>query len=419
MEASLETLLTPEQQTILRAVETASRRMGMPAYLVGGAVRDWLLGQPIGDLDFTVEGDALSFAPDLQRDLGGELALHEKFRTATWRILGQSVDIASARTETYAWPAALPAVAPATLEQDLRRRDFTINAMAVAVGDGSPLDLFGGLADLRAGIIRALHARSFVDDPTRILRAARYAARLGFAVDADTRRWIDAGLAPLNDLSGERVKYDLELIFGEDEPEGALSLLRQWGVFRALGIAVPEEGLLAERYARRRDWAREGDWDCAPLELPMQELLCAMGWGALIYDMGQMSASRWIGLIPFQARVRDALASLGVLSTLSAAAFRAPDSRQSALLSAFSGLALCIGWLFDRDPLKRQAMRAEWHVWRWVKPVTTGDDLRARGLPPGPRYGELLARLRDAWLDHEVSSPDEEQALLDKLLERG
>ena len=420
MKSTLTTVLSPEQRDIYNAVQALAKQLSANVYLVGGAVRDWLMDRPAGDLDFVVEGDALEFAQALQHQYGGTLLVYAKFRTTTWTSRGLHTDIATARSESYLRPAILPTVTPANIDQDLRRRDFTINAMALRLRDETLLDPFGGQADLQRQLIRALHARSFIDDPTRILRAARYVARLGFTVESNTRQWIDAGLPHVKALSGERVKYDLELIFDQTEPERALNLLSEWGIFKSMGIVVPDRDKMAQRFVQARDRLASGEWDLrttqSALGLAPQELMRAASWGALMYNLGQMSASRWVDLIPFTTQVRDALVSLGVLSTLSSALFGGRPSQQSGLLRSFNGLALLIGWLFDGDTRKRQAMHAEWHTWRAVQPMTTGDDLRARGLPPGPRYRELLARLRNAWLDGEVHTIDEERTLLDKLV---
>ncbi len=416
MPHTLADLLSPIQQHVLEAVRATAQREDAPAYLVGGAVRDWLLGRRIDDLDFAVEGDAIAFTRALTRAYGGEMQSHERFRTATWITQGQSVDVVTARAETYERPAALPQVTPATITEDLLRRDFSVDALALALRDNRLIDVCDGEGDLRRRLIRALHARSFIDDPTRIFRAARYAARLDFAVETETRAWIERGLPHVGALSGERVKYDLELIFLEQAPARPLALLREWGVFRAVGIPVPEEEALTARFARLNDALAAEEWDFASLGMSADALRRAAGWGALVYNLGQMSVSRWIDWIPFTAELRDALVSLGALSTLTPDAFHAPPSRQSELLGAFSGLALWLGWLFDRDPLKRQAMRAEWHLWRRTHPKTTGESLKARGVPPGPRYGQVLSRLRDAWLDGEVTTPAEEDRLLNTLL---
>jgi hypothetical protein len=403
---------------VFDAIRDAADEIDTRVYLVGGAVRDWLLGlDAIDDLDFVVEGDAIAFVEELSRQRGGDVQTYPKFGTATWHLNGVSADIAMARRETYAHPAALPAVEPCDIETDLQRRDFTINAIAMRLRDFALIDPLAGQADLRAGMMRVIHARSFVDDPTRMLRGARYTARFDFDLEQDTQSALAEGLQYFRSLSGERVKYDLELNFEGPWPEKALNLLTEWGVFRAASIPAPEPGRLTERFALARARLAEGEWNLESLGMSGHDLTSAVGWGALTYNAGQLGVSRWAGWIPFEAQVRDALISLGALGTLSSTQFRSRRSRQSDLLRDFSGLALFLGYLFERETLKYKAMLCEWKDWRWVKPVTAGDDLRALGLTPGPQYSTLLTRLRKAWLDDEVKSYAEERALLQTLIE--
>jgi len=414
----LTSLLRPEQHQAFDAIRRAAAAAGLPAFLVGGAVRDWLLGLPeIDDLDFVVEGNAIALAESLRQRHGGEVHAHPKFGTATWRLDGVAVDLAMARRESYPHPAALPVVAPSDLPTDLLRRDFTINAMAMGLDDFALIDPLGGQDDLQRGVMRVIHGRSFVDDPTRILRGARYAARFKFELDRETRAALNAGLPYVRALSGERMKYDLELIFEDREPERALVLLHEWGVFEGAGIPVPPADQLAHRFRQAREAMWTSEWPLESLNLSARDLLHAIGWGALTYNIGQLGIARWVDWIPFEHHLRDALVDLGPLSTLAAASFRTRRSRLSELLRGFSGLSLFLAYLFETSKLKRDALLCEWKDWRWVKPVTTGNDLRALGLPPGPAYGRILDRLRRAWLDDEVKSYAEEQALLQKLIE--
>lgn len=410
-------LLREEQQTLFRAVLAGAVESNVAVYLVGGAIRDWLLGlNAIDDLDFVVEGNAIAFAERLQAMYGGEVLAHTRFNTATWTLNEVSADIAMARSEVYAHPASLPSVAPSDILIDLRRRDFTMNAMAMRLSDGALLDPYDGQQDVKAGMLRILHPASFVDDPTRMLRGARYAARFGFGIDADMSAAIEAGLPHLRALSGERVKYDLELIFLEPQPERALSLLFQWGVFRAMGLPVPDPEQLTLRFDHARQLLSENEWPLETHNMPGGALMRAIGWGALIYNSGQLGISRLVEWIPFESLVREALVSLGALGTINAPLFRARRSKQSDLLGEFNGLALLLGYLFEKDTLKRKAMLCEWKDWRWVKPVTTGDDLKVRGLKPGPAYAQILQRLRKAWLDDEIKSYTDESALLETLI---
>jgi tRNA nucleotidyltransferase (CCA-adding enzyme) len=416
--ADITSLLAPAQRELFEAIRHTADELDTPVFIVGGAVRDWLLDvEAIDDLDFVVEGDAIAFAFALQERRGGMVQTYPAFGTATWHNGDVSVDLAMSRRETYSRPAALPTVAPADLEVDLRRRDFTINAMAMRLNDRLVIDPLGGRDDLRAGVMRVIHERSFVDDPTRILRGARYAARFDFSLESATLEALVDGLPHFRALSGERVKHDLELTFDNHAPEHALIRLSEWGVFRAAGIPVPANEALVQRFVLARAGLASNVWTVESLGMSQAELIRAIGWGALTYNVGMLAIRRWVDWIPFEHHVRDTVMSLGALSTLSAAAFRTRRSRQSELLHEFSGLALYLGHLFDRSELKRKAMVCEWTNWRWVRPITTGDDLVALGLQPGPAFARLLQRLRQAWQDGEVKSYLEEQALLQALID--
>ena len=218
-------------------------------WLVGGAVRDLLLGGTRADLDLVVEGDAASVAALL----GAEAKSHERFGTASVSLGEVRVDVAGARTETYANPGALPDVEPSALAEDLARRDFTVNAMALPlVGDAALIDPHGGRADLERGILRILHPRSFEDDPTRALRAARYAARLGLVLDAETKeRLVEADLGS---VSEERVQAELGRLLSEESAPDALALLAGWGL-AGIDEGAPDRVRAARSLLESSDWA--------------------------------------------------------------------------------------------------------------------------------------------------------------------
>jgi len=222
-------------------------------YLVGGAVRDVLLGEPTFDVDIAVEGDGVAFARALASRLDGRVHVHEKFRTAVVLARGQRVDVATARTEHYERPAALPVVEHASIQRDLHRRDFTINAMAVDVsaeGFGRLVDPFGGAEDLAAQRLRVLHNLSFIEDPTRIFRAVKYENRYGFSMGARTRELaracVEMGL--VGEVSGARVRDELVAILSEDRVAGAVRRLCELGldaeVHPALDCGAPAAALI-------------------------------------------------------------------------------------------------------------------------------------------------------------------------------
>jgi tRNA nucleotidyltransferase (CCA-adding enzyme) len=227
--------------TLVREASAAAAEMGFSLYFVGGFVRDLLLGQPNFDVDLVVEGDAIALARQLAHEKGGRVRSHARFGTAKW-ILDDpveygiaSVDFVSARTEFYGHPTALPEVERSSIRQDLHRRDFTINTLAICLDPGhwgELLDFYGGEEDLKQGIIRVLHSLSFVEDPTRMLRAVRFEQRLGFRIEPRTEELIDSALGLLDRVSSERIRHELYLILREEEPEKPDSprpALRQMG----------------------------------------------------------------------------------------------------------------------------------------------------------------------------------------------
>lgn len=408
---------SPEQREALDQVAQQARALGVRAFVAGGAVRDAVMERSVADVDFVIEGDAISFARALAAARGGDLTEHPRFRTATWTIGGHHHDLASTRVERYRHPGALPEVTTGvTIDDDLPRRDFTLNAMALRVDAPGLVDPFDGVGDIERRRVRALHARSFIDDPTRILRAARYAVRYRFEIEQGTLGWIAQGVPHIAVVSGERLKYDIERIFAE-LADDALVMADGWGVFERLRVPVPDESALRRRFERMREGLASGEFPLDGLGLEPADIVNLAGWGALVYNEGGFAISRWIDRVQYPAAIREALVDSGPLSTLSARALRgARPSEMSALMRGFGGPGLLMGWLYDSDPVKRRAALTEWKDWRWVRPMTTGDVLRERGLRPGPEYSRLLGRLRAAWLDGEVHSPDEERALLETLL---
>ena len=233
----LQSIPAPLRKKLAAARRLASKKK-KPLYLVGGAVRDLFLGRAVTDLDLAVEGDGVAFARALARELGARPRPHERFGTVTLELPdGSRLDVASTRAETYDTHGALPRVAAAPLEQDLARRDFTINAMALRIAPQRLpvlIDPFGGARDLERRTIRMLQEASPQDDPTRAFRAVRYANRLRFRIDPGTRRWIGeaARLRAFDAVSGDRLRRELRLLFSEPDPARAVRLMGTLGIDR-------------------------------------------------------------------------------------------------------------------------------------------------------------------------------------------
>jgi tRNA nucleotidyltransferase (CCA-adding enzyme) len=364
-------------------------------HLVGGAVRDLLLGGTPLDLDLVVEADAAALAASL----GGELTVHDRFGTSTVRLDGFAYDIARARRETYARPGALPDVEPAGLEDDLLRRDFTVNAIAIVLTGRRAGELRGaphGLEDLDARRLRVLHDRSFIDDPTRLLRLARYASRLGFEIEPRTRALAGAAIEgeALGTVSGPRVGAELRLLGREQDPVTGLLALRELGLDAAI---EPGFGLGDEALARRALALLPGDGRgdllvlaAASLEVPAADLSRLLD--SLAFDADDREA-----IVATASRARELARGLAVAE--------APSEIVAAVGGGPPELVALAGALGP----DRQAR--EWlDRLRHVRLSIDGRDLLAAGVPEGPAIGRGLRAALAAKLDHRACGRDQELA---------
>ncbi len=358
--AKIEPARIPERLGALPGLDRVREAAaGTPIYLVGGAVRDLLLGRERTDLDVAVEGDAAA----LGSRLGGEIRTHERFATATVHTDGLELDLATARSESYPRAGALPEVRPATLTEDLARRDFTLNAMAVPLaGDPKLIDPHGGLADLERGALRVLHDRSFADDPTRALRAARYAARYGFELEPRTEELLRK--ADLGTVSDDRVDAELRKLAAEPDARRGFELLDRWGL-----VAVAE------------------------------------GASELIAAVGALTAHEaWSGVAGQSEAVLAAVTGSGLAQARELAATRVTTPSQGVELArGHDGVTLALA----------RALGAEWldryvDEWRDVRLEINGEDLMKAGIPQGPAIGRGLAGALRAKLDGEASGAKEE-----------
>ena len=369
-----------------------------PVYLVGGAVRDVMLGGSSPDLDLAVEGDPRPVARALADRLGGRLVEHERFGTATVTTDDLAVDLAQTRTETYPTPGALPVVKPAALTDDLRRRDFTVNAMAVALtGDelGHLHDPFDGRRDLERRLVRILHEGSFLDDPTRLLRAVRYETRLGFRMDPETERLAREAvrIGVLRTVSGQRIRDELLDLLAQTEPSSAIERLRDLGIDKGLDPALDPDVTLAASAALG---AREVGADRVLAVLAAMVLRSPDALVPWLEQLGMTREQR--ERVATAARDAPALAEglKGVELSPSAIHALLHDEPPEAL-----ALALALG--APPEPI------LDWsHRLRFVRLDITGDDLIAEGVEPGPALGRALSETLRAKLDGELDGREDE-----------
>ena len=381
-------------------------------YLVGGAVRDVLLGAESFDLDIAVEGDAIGFARALAHALGGRYTPHEKFGTAVVQYGdGSRVDVVTTRTERYHAPGALPTVEPATIAEDLHRRDFTINAMAVSLKKadfGALVHPFGGRKDLEEGVIRVLHDLSFVDDPTRILRAVRYESRYGFRLEEHTERlaWECIARGLIAEVSPVRVRDELLPLLEDSGAARGIARLGELGVDRALHPGLRGDADGAALYTRALDLRDE-----LGLEVPAWRI----GLTVLARELTAEATFDWLDALDVKHRDVDLIVGAVTFAPQILVRLRAAPITPADIVALAEPLApdtplLAIA-LEDRSELRDYFTRL-----RCVELEIGGAELAELGLPESPRVGELLAELQRRKLNGELDGRDSELAAARELV---
>jgi len=408
----IEERLPTEVAGFMQALGAIAAYQGRHLYLVGGVVRDLLLGRATTDLDLVVEGDAVSLAQQAANITQGKLTVHRRFGTASLRWDEWSIDFAGARSETYDRPGALPRVRPGSLADDLFRRDFTINAMAVRLNPGSYgdlIDAYHGREDLERKLVRVLHEQSFTDDATRIWRTLRYEQRLDFRLEEDTQRLLARDVAMLDTISGDRMRQELALVLREAEPEKALGRAEELGVLSRLHPALKADERLPAQFQRARMLASAG---------PQLEgvYLCL-----LTYRLSSGELEGFISCLRLPRRTAEVLRDGQRLKREldSVADEGLSRSRLYAALQGHSPAALLAGAVVTDSPTAARNIGLFLDRLRYVRPALTGDDLQEMGMAPGPGIRETLDRLRTARLDGSVTTRQAERTLAAGWLREG
>ena len=435
----LDRAIPPARLALLRALAAEADKVNLPIFVVGGFVRDLLLNRPSLDFDIVVEGDAIFFANRLADRFGGKVLTHQRFGTAKWNIqqiseeqvrnlplegmgditqLPKSLDLITARTEFYEQPAALPTVESSSIKMDLHRRDFTINTLALRLDGeqyGKIYDHWGGLGDLHKGQIRVLHALSFVDDATRLLRAVRFEQRFGFQIEPRTLALMNESLPLLNKLTGARLRHEINLILAEPKAPAMLSRLAGLQILEAIHPALPWDETIKQHLEQLDTDSIDPVWDL-PVQsdnLSLRQILSYLVWlGRLPKTSIQSIASR----LRCKSNTKNLLLATSHLNQILPALADAAPSEVVNKLEPLPSLAIYAAYLVNPGEKLRKPLWMYVTQWAKIEPKTTGDDLRALGLRPSPAYGRILTALRDAWLDGDIQTPQEEEKLLSALI---
>jgi tRNA nucleotidyltransferase (CCA-adding enzyme) len=433
----LEQVLPPVRLSLLKAAAEVAYIQRVALYIVGGFVRDLLLERHSQDFDLVVEGDAIALAEELSKRYGGRLITHNRFGTAKWLIgevrtslalrlgypdsaaeIPEFLDMISARTEFYTHPTALPTVESGSIKLDLHRRDFTINTLALRLDSnsyGKLYDYWGGFKDLREKRVRVLHSLSFVDDPTRMLRAVRFEQRFNFQIEDRTVELLSQALSLISRISGDRIRHELDHILDETALIPMLARLDALGLLEAIHPALRWNGQIEKRLlalqSKPLPFFKAPPSDMA-FELSQRKLAYIL-W---LIDLPPGLLGKVMHRLKIPVAFCNQIESACRLWSDLPALITASPSQVVKRLEGIAALPIYANCLAAYDKQVCEVLHAYLTRWWKISPTINGYDLKKRGLAPGPVYKQILDTLKDAWLDGKVNSAEEELVLFEQLL---
>lgn len=435
----LKNALLPARHAFLMTVAKKAAEFQMPIFIVGGFVRDMLLNIPESDFDIVVEGDAIALGAKLSDEYSGKVISHGRFGTAKWQIgpirdqlikklqttdnlnssdLPESLDLVSARTEFYDHPTALPTIEKGSIKLDLHRRDFTINTLALRLDEphhGELYDFWDGATDLKKGLIRVLHALSFIDDPTRILRAIRFEQRFQFQIEPRTLELLESSRDLLSQVSGSRLRHEFDLIMQEKDPGRILERASNLEIF----------GYIHENLAWKKEWGESlnsalheplpVNWNLPDHfgSLPIKTALAYLVW---FTEFSVGKSIRIANHLRFSASFIETLKNVCDVKPILETVVEFSPSAIAQRLQKSSDVGLAALYFLSNSHETRSIIQTYQAKWKNLKIYTDGKKLQSLGIPVGPKYRKLLQALRDAWLDGKISSLSEEEAYLQILI---
>lgn len=435
----LEKALPPCRLALLKLIAKYSGEENQSLYIVGGFVRDLLLERPSIDYDIVVEGDAIHFANALAKKFGGRVVPHKRFNTAKWQIrnihpglikimgyekmehtdLPDALDFISARTEFYDHPTALPTVERSSIKLDLHRRDFTINTLALRLDGhhyGELYDYWGGLSDLEKKLVRVLHSLSFVDDPTRLLRAVRFEQRFQFQIEKRTLQLMSEARELLHQVSGERIHHEFDLIFNESAPFPILRRLSELNLLSAIHPKLTWSHIHETAIRECINYAQYPAWKL-PQYVGRTSIRLVLIYLAWLSQLDSRAAIEVAQRLRLSSTLLETLKKVITLSRSVNEWKDLPPSQFTLTLEKLPIYGVFTIYCTTNNKTLKEKLAQFATNWRFVTPTIDGNTLLARGVPPGPIYTQILAELRNAWLDERITSPLEEEQMIASLLE--
>jgi tRNA nucleotidyltransferase (CCA-adding enzyme) len=411
--SKLKEVLPEELFNLIREIGRFADEKGVNAYIIGGFVRDLVIGRKNFDVDIVIEGDATVFAKELAKRFNAKVHTYERFKTATVVFKGgKRIDFASARTEVYRAPGALPEVDMAPLKKDLMRRDFTINTLAIKINEkefGKLIDFFGGLKDIKDKKIRVLHSLSFVEDPTRILRALRFATRYRFELGKHTERLLKIAVQRklFKTVEGQRIYHELKQIFLEDNPLRVMNKLEKYRIISSLFPSISWDRFKKDLFERIRKviiWHK--------LNFPEKETKYhILYFGALFLKEPLNRVEGYMKELAVPEKEAELILQIlkNSLSLIKKVRLAEKNSEVYKLLQNLPEEFLLFLAALPQDDELRNRVLSYLKSWRFVKPLVNGEDLKSMGLKPGPKFKKILSKLKYAIIDGELPDDREEQ----------
>ena len=425
---------------LLDLISQTAAEVDLPIYIVGGFVRDLLLETASPDFDIVVEGDALRLSEMLSSKFGGKVTSHKKFGTAKWwpreknssansellpiqpEHLDQipaALDLISARTEFYEKPTALPTIKQSSIKLDLHRRDFTINTMAIRLdGDhfGDLYDYWGGLNDLENGLVRVLHSLSFVDDPTRMLRAVRFEKRFDFEIEIRTLELLTEAVSLLDNVSGDRIRHELDQIFYEKESSKMLQRLHGLGILERIDPAIIWRDEFSEEIRKVKE-SRNNDLQENGSDQKNQDL-ANQTYVILLCRLATQDLNRVIKRLRFRKDIRQIISAANALWHNQEMLSKLSPGDFTEKIEKYPILAINTLLLIANDPDFRSKLEKYAADWKHITIETSGNDLRKLDIPPGPIYHQMLRRLRIAKINGDITDQTQEKEMLQQLIQK-
>ena len=404
-------LLPPADLQLFQHVQTAAQSLEFPLYIVGGFVRDLFLNIPSTDYDFVVIGNAIQLGQQLTQTHGGELSIHEDFFTAKWyprqSSLPEHIDLISARQETYPQPAQLPHVTLADITQDLQRRDFTINTLALNLtnlANATLTDPFKGLHDIQRQTLRILHDRSFIDDPTRIFRLIRFEQRLGFNISSQTLNLLENQKKHIQLLTGKRIQHEFDLYNAESIPTNDYARCNELGL---LSIIHPTFNLSSQTISALNSFNQSNP---TPLNKKQRNQIHFI---LLIASHNPQDITAISERLMLPNEIKKSALQVHQLLSQPSSPPQFP-SQITFTLDKLTRNAIVAAYHLTTDSILKQNIQTYFKTWRHIHPLITGEDLKSLGIAPGPQFKHILQDLRTQKLGNLLPTKQEELTYIKK-----